>query len=119
MVTRYFVNGKGYNSEAAAMIALGGNVVRCMRWDASRKAFPSNDYSEDRRREVKDFERQWMRDRYPCVCKTGCHMGGNNGYGCLTARMRDYKQLGLLLTTDQIDYRGNPVAIKALPERVA
>lgn len=115
VVTRYFLNGRGYNSEAAALIAVGKNVVRLLRWRAARQTDLDSKLDRD---EFKKLERVWMRERYPCVCKSPCG-GGLYGYGCLTARMRDYKRLGRLFLDGKIEYDGTPIEVKALPMRCA
>jgi hypothetical protein len=121
VVTRFYVNGKGYNSEAAALEALGRIVVRNIRWDYGYSRIPMGHFlGTEGVKERKEVERQFMVRRYPCQCKDSCSRpNAPDYYGCLTAKRRDYRKLGKLLLDGIIDSRGRSTEPPSLPERCA
>lgn len=116
VVTRYYVNGKGYNSEADALCSIGRNIVRRMKWDYRRARLPfeRNRPWDDYHAQSLEIESAWMKQRYPCECKSECA-----GLPCLTARRRDYKRLGQMFIEGKIDSEGRSTEILALPARCA
>lgn len=116
-VTRYFVYGRGYNSELAAHMQIAKRYV-------SNLAFA---HVKQLRRDTpepyalwSEQTRGWYRDRYPAdpgcncsYCSSFRYAKSSDGHGCWIKRMADYRQIARQIIDGTRAGNGEPIL--ALP----
>lgn len=118
-VTRWYVNGRGYNSELAAYMQIAKRWVNETCWEELRAKFPMQKVPGDTFTQRSKAEPLWWAERYParegCNCSFCAYRRFSNGRGrgCWIMKMADYRKIAREIMSGERDMSGRPVL--ALP----
>lgn len=105
-VTRYFIYGRGYNSNLVAHMQIAKRYVWNLCWEANRASRIKCDL---------EFDNRWYAARYParegCNCQF-CSMRKYaeipKGRGCWISKLADYRTIAREIIDGVRDGKGNP-----------
>ena len=117
-VTRYYVNGRGFNSELDAYVQIAKRYVNEQFWK-------SRDLTRDSVPNIFVAESAWYGARYPKRPECNCSFcrsvklpGMPSERGCFISRLADYRQIAREIIDGTREADGTPKAERrALPER--
>jgi hypothetical protein len=121
-VRRFYVYGRGYNSELEAYVQVAKHYVEDLMWE---------DWRKSNMPEYRVFSDAWYADRYParfgCQCSF-CHYNEKArtrsmmpvGRGCWLAKMADYRKIAREIIVGYRQKDGSMFRLPlALPQRSA